>query len=72
VQAGQAQLGDLTGAVEGTVERDREAKPSEKAVAKIAEEKAQAEEEAAKAESAEEAEDSGESSDEAAKAADES
>jgi small subunit ribosomal protein S16 len=50
MQAGNAQIGDMTGKVEGTVERGREAAPSKKAVARIADE------EKAKAEAAEAAE----------------
>ena len=48
VQAGDAELGDMTGRMQGTVERGREAAPSAKTVAKIAEEEKKAE--AAKAE----------------------
>lgn len=46
VQEGKAEIGGLAGPVSGTVERTRQAKPSKKLVAKIAEE------EAAKAEAA--------------------
>ena len=56
VQAGEAQLGDLTGRVSGELERTREERPSKKAVAKIAEEaeaKKAAEAEAKKAAEAE-------------------
>lgn len=44
VKSGAAQLGDMTGKIEGTVERGRSAAPSKKAAARIAEEeKAKAE-----------------------------
>jgi small subunit ribosomal protein S16 len=46
VQAGTAQMGDMTGQVTGTVERERTPAPSKKAAARIQEE------EAAKAEAA--------------------
>lgn len=60
VQAGKAQIGDLEGKLSGTIERNREDKPSKKAVARIAEEAAAAAEAAAapaddEAESTEEA-----------------
>ncbi len=70
VQAGEAELGGMTGKVEGTIERGRDSRPSSKAVAKIAEEQAKAEEAAAAAAAEEEKPD--DSSDEAAKTADES
>ena len=54
VQAGDAQLGDMTGRVSGDLERKREERPSQKAVAKIAEEAEAAK--TAEAEAAEEAE----------------
>ena len=53
VQEGKAELGEMTGTVTGTVERERQEKPSKKAVAKIAEEeKAAAEAKEAPAEEA--------------------
>lgn len=55
VQAGDAPLEEMTGRVTGELERQRAERPSQKAVAKIAED-AKAAEEAKKAEKAEEAE----------------
>lgn len=46
VQEGKAELGDMTGRQSGTVEREKEERPSKKSVARIAEEKAKKEEEA--------------------------
>jgi hypothetical protein len=50
VQQGTAKLGEMTGRVQGSMERDREQKPSKKVVAKI-----QKDEEKAKADAAESA-----------------
>ena len=42
VQRGEAELGAMTGPVSGTMERERDERPSKKAVAKIAEEESKA------------------------------
>jgi len=65
VQAGNAEIGDLTGSIEGTVERERKTAPSKKAVARIQEEEA-AKAEAAEAPAAEPAEEAADESSEEA------
>ncbi len=67
VKRGEAEPAALTGRVEGTLERNREEKPSKKAVARIAEEEAKQAEAAAEA-TEEKAEESAEAEGEEAEA----
>jgi small subunit ribosomal protein S16 len=72
VQEGKAEAGEMTGSVRGTVERSREARPSQKEVAKVAEEASKKAEEAAAAAESEESGESEEENGSEAETADES